>query len=137
GGLWLGAVTVAVKITPPISCSGSIVSWIIFDSRGSGGQVLDKSGRPDPYRIIDLAGLVREFDLLRRRAARGTRKVTVGLDDLARRVDIPRSTVDTYVTGKALAPADVLDELVIVLGASDTEQREWAEAWFRVSASLA
>lgn len=97
---------------------------------------MEDCGRPDARRISDLIGLVNELDLLRRRAARGSRKVKVGLDELTRRVGRPRSTVHAYLTGKALPPADVLDDLIIVLGADRAEQHEWAEAWFRVSASL-
>lgn len=80
----------------------------------------------------DLAGLAVELGLLRRRAAKGLRKPQVSLQDLARRVGLPRSTVHAYVTGKTLPPADVLDMIVIGLGADEVEQRAWAEAWHRV-----
>jgi hypothetical protein len=36
------------------------------------------------------------------------------------------------VTGARLAPSQVLDRIVIALGAPSEEQREWAEAWYRV-----
>ena len=93
-----------------------------------------EGSRPDAGRVANVADLTKELDLLRRRAARGTGKVKVGLDELARRLTMPRSTVHTYVSGRTLAPADVLDRMVIALGASNAEQHEWAEAWFRVSA---
>jgi hypothetical protein len=89
-------------------------------------------GGPDPRRARDLSGLSAELDLLRRRAARGMRKIQVSLQDIARWLDLPRSTVHAYVSGKTLPPADVLDKIVIALGADEVEQRAWAEAWHRV-----
>ncbi|MEO6081588.1 MAG: tetratricopeptide repeat protein [Umezawaea sp.] len=77
------------------------------------------------------ADLARELDLLRVRAAVGSRKARVTLDELAGRVGLPRSTVHAYVTGVTIAPADVLDRVVIALGASPAEQAAWSEAWFR------
>lgn len=89
---------------------------------------------PAPDRADTLEALGRELDLLRCRAAKGSRKPRVSLTELARRIAVPRSTVHTYVSGRALAPADVLDRIVIALGASPAEQAKWAEAWFRVAA---
>ena len=96
------------------------------------GDTLATVAGPDPGRVHDLSGLALELGLLRRRAARGTRKAQVSLQDLARRVDLPRSTVHAHVTGKTFPPADVLDEIVIALGADEVEQRAWADAWHRV-----
>lgn len=76
--------------------------------------------------------LARELDLLRIRAAAGTRKARVTVHDLARLTGLPRSTLHSYVTGQTLAPAAVLDRIVIALGASGTEQREWSEAWYQL-----
>ena len=89
---------------------------------------------PDPARVTNLDDLAREFDMLRSRAARGTRSARVSLEDLASRVGEPRSTIHAYLTGKRLAPSEVLDRMVIALGATSAEQREWAEAWYRVTA---
>ncbi|HEX8094718.1 ATP-binding protein [Jatrophihabitans sp.] len=89
---------------------------------------------PDPARIVSLDDLARELGLLRSRAARGTRSARVSLEDLAGRVSEPRSTIHAYLTGKRLAPAQVLDRMVIALGATSAEQHEWAEAWYRVTA---
>jgi hypothetical protein len=89
---------------------------------------------PDPARIVSLEDLARELGLLRFRAARGTRSAKVSLQDLADRVVEPKSTIHSYLTGKRLAPAQVLDRMVIALGATSAEQREWAEAWYRVTA---
>jgi hypothetical protein len=58
----------------------------------------------------------------------------VSLEDLASRVAEPRSTIHAYLAGKRLAPAEVLDRMVIALGATSAEQHEWAEAWYRVTA---
>jgi len=58
----------------------------------------------------------------------------VSLDDLARRVDLPRSTVHVYVTGRTLPPIEILDQIVIALGATQAEQARWSESWFRVAA---
>jgi hypothetical protein len=79
--------------------------------------------------------LVRELDLLRIRAAAGTRKAKVTVHDLAQLTGLPRSTLHSYVTGQTLVPSAVLDRIVIALGASRTEQREWGEAWYRLHAT--
>ncbi|HEY0638402.1 MAG TPA: helix-turn-helix domain-containing protein, partial [Pseudonocardiaceae bacterium] len=89
---------------------------------------------PDPRRVHSLSDLARELGLLRARAARGDHRARVSLDELARRVGQPRSTVHAYVTGKHLVPSDVLDEIVIALGATPAEQRQWGESWFRLAA---
>ncbi|MGW4215313.1 helix-turn-helix domain-containing protein [Lentzea sp. NPDC004789] len=89
---------------------------------------------PNPGRVYELAELARELDLLRARAAAGTRKPKVSLEDLTRLVRVPRSTLHRYVTGQTLAPSEVLDRMVIALGASPAEQRNWNEAWYRVRA---
>jgi len=99
------------------------------------GQSTEGAG-PDPCAVASLSDLARELDLLRCRAARGSRKARVSLGDLAGRVDLPRSTAHTYVGGKTLAPIEVLDRIVIALGATAEEQARWSEAWFRVAAQL-
>jgi len=89
---------------------------------------------PDPTRVVDLGDLVRELNLLRSRAARGTRSARISLEELASRVGEPKSTIHAYLTGKRLAPSQMLDRMVIALGTTPAEQREWAEAWYRVCA---
>lgn len=89
----------------------------------------------DPRRVRTLADLSRALELLRARAARGSHKTKISIAELARRVAEPRSTVHSYVTGRLLAPADVLDRMVTALGATSAELREWGEAWFRVAAN--
>ncbi|WP_019926182.1 tetratricopeptide repeat protein [Nocardia sp. BMG111209] len=92
------------------------------------------SGGPDPHRVVDSTSLVRELDLLRIRAARGSRKTRMSIDDLHRKfTDVPRSTLANYLNGKHFPPADLFDRIVIALGASATEQRAWSEAWFAAS----
>lgn len=93
-----------------------------------------RSAGPDPSRIATRADLARELNLLRGRAAAGTLHVRVSLTEVAQRVNVPRSTVHAYLTGKHLPPAEVLDRIVISLGATPPEQRQWSEAWFRVCA---
>lgn len=99
------------------------------------GDTHARAAGPDPGRIENRADLVRELDLLRARAAGGSRKPRVSLAELAGRVGEPRSTVHAYVVGRHLPASDVLDRIVIALGATQVEQREWSEAWFRVAAS--
>lgn len=95
-----------------------------------------RRGGPDPDAVSELSELARELDQLRCRAARGIRKVRVSLSDLASRVGVPRSTLHTYVTGQILPPVEILDRIVIALGASPPEQASWSEAWFRVAGHL-
>lgn len=84
--------------------------------------------------MATLDDLVRELGLLRARAARGTRSARVSLDELASRVHEPKSTIHSYLTGRRLPPAQLLDRIVIALGSAPAELHEWAEAWYRVGA---
>ncbi|OXM60024.1 NTPase [Amycolatopsis vastitatis] len=93
-------------------------------------------GGPDPARVADVASFVHEVDLMRRLAARGTGKARVSLTDLASLVDVPRSTVHAYVSGKIHPPSDVFDRIVIALGVPRAEWGSWNDAWFRVAAHL-
>ncbi|HEV2782839.1 MAG TPA: helix-turn-helix domain-containing protein [Actinophytocola sp.] len=89
---------------------------------------------PDPRRIRTRAELARELDLLRARAAAGTPKARVSLEHLAGLVRLPRSTLHSYLSGQTLVPSEVLDRIIVALGADPAEQREWNEAWYRVHA---
>ncbi|CAM3651292.1 AAA family ATPase [Kibdelosporangium persicum] len=92
---------------------------------------------PDPAAVSDLADLAAQLDLLRTRAAHGTGRPRISLAELTRRLGLPatsKSTVHSYVTGRTLVPAELLDRIVIALGAGPAEQRQWAEAWYRISA---
>ncbi|WP_344666941.1 ATP-binding protein [Catenulispora yoronensis] len=72
--------------------------------------------------------LLAALDRLRMRAARGTGKPRVPLRDLASATGVPRSSLANYLSGATLMPADVLDAVVLALGASPAEAREWANA---------
>jgi transcriptional regulator with XRE-family HTH domain len=87
---------------------------------------------PDARQIRTRTDLGVELDLLRARAAAGTRRARVSLRELADSVDLPRSTLHGYLSGRTMPPADLLDRIVIALGATGVEQREWAAAWYRV-----
>lgn len=87
----------------------------------------------DPDRIHSRADLITQLDLLRRRAARGTGRAIVSLDQLARRSRLPRSTVHSYVSGLRLPPPDALDAIVLALGANPIESAAWAEALERLT----
>lgn len=94
------------------------------------------AGGPDARRIDNRADLARELRLLLARAAHGTGRPRVSLAELTKRLGLPptsKSTVHSYVTGKTLVPAELLDAMVIALGATATEQPAWSEAWYRVS----
>ncbi|WP_018349408.1 ATP-binding protein [Longispora albida] len=78
--------------------------------------------------------LLAELGRLRVRAARGTGRAQVSLRDLARATGVPRSSLSQYLNGQALMPGDVLDAVVLALGATPAEAREWAEAWEHVTA---
>ncbi|HEX2901915.1 MAG TPA: NB-ARC domain-containing protein [Jatrophihabitans sp.] len=95
---------------------------------------VDTGSGPDPRRVHDPDGLVRELGLLRIRAARGRGRGRVSLNDIATSTAIPRSTVHAYLSGGRMPPADSLDAMVVALGATPAEQREWAEALYRAVA---
>jgi ribokinase len=91
---------------------------------------------PEPRRVADLDSLARELTLLASRAARGTGVRRVSNAELARRLHLPvtsKSTMHSYMSGKSFPPADVLDAIVIALGATAEEQRLWSQAWERVN----
>lgn len=87
----------------------------------------------DPGQVRTRADLVRELEVLRGNAARGSGRTRVSLAELAKRIEVPRSTVHTYLTGQTLIPAEVLDRVVIALDGT-ADQKQWAEAWDRVAA---
>ncbi len=76
--------------------------------------------------------LLRALDAWRVRAARGTGKTKVSLRDLQARTRIPRSSLSAYLTGTTPMPVDVLDAIVLALGATPVEARGWATVWERV-----
>ena len=106
-----------------------------------GVDVADASGGPtaagpDPRRVRDLPSLARELALLAARAARGSGRRQISQAELTRRLGLPstmKSTINSYFSGKSLAPPDTLDAIVIALGATPEDQRLWSEAWERVN----
>jgi hypothetical protein len=88
---------------------------------------------PRPDLVSNHADFVLQLDRLRRRAAHGSSRARLGLDALTVRSGIARSSVHTYLSGKALPSADRLDRLVLAMGCSRTEVREWAQARDRVA----
>ena len=89
---------------------------------------------PDPSAVSDLRTLAAELTKLRTRAARGSSRRSVSIADLARTLGphMSRSTLHSYVSGRTLPPAEILDRIVIALGAGPDEQAAWSEAWDRV-----
>jgi predicted DNA-binding transcriptional regulator AlpA len=89
--------------------------------------------QPRPDLVSNAADFAFQLDRLRRRAAAGTARRKLGLDELARLTDIPRSTLHTYLAGSTLPPPDRLDVLVMAMGCNRDEVREWAQAMERVA----
>lgn len=92
-----------------------------------------REGGPDPTAVFSVADLALHLDRLRREAGRERGRRRLGLDTLARRTGVPRSTLHTYLAGRSLPPPEVLDRLVLELGATGAQAREWARAWERVA----
>ena len=86
---------------------------------------------PQPALIANHADFVVHLDRLRRRALHvgGQR---VGLDRLSRLTRIPRSSLHGYLVGLTLPPPDRLDSLLVALGCTPAETREWAQALDRL-----
>jgi hypothetical protein len=98
----------------------------------------DAAGSPNPAGVTDQESLARELERLRVRAAHGTGTIRVPLSAIARNIGMnptQKSTLSNYFAGKTLPPSDLLDQIVIALGARPDEQRLWSEAWYRVSES--
>jgi O-acetyl-ADP-ribose deacetylase (regulator of RNase III) len=90
---------------------------------------------PDPARVHTLGDLVQVFNKLRRRgAAKG--QVQLSVRDLAVRTNRPPSTLDAYLRGKRLCPADVYEDLLVALGVAVADLRPWLDAWERIADGL-
>ncbi|TDD98184.1 helix-turn-helix domain-containing protein [Actinomadura rubrisoli] len=93
---------------------------------------------PDPSAIRTLADLGGQFDLLRRAQGRRQGKHRLSLQDMVTLVrrhrgrEVPRSTLDNYLRGRTLAPPDVYEAILRVLGVPDAGLRPWADAWDRL-----
>jgi O-acetyl-ADP-ribose deacetylase (regulator of RNase III) len=87
---------------------------------------------PDPAGIHTLDDLADAFTRLRRRAARKG-QVQLSVRDLAGRVRRPPSTLDPYLRGVRLCPADVYEEILRELGVGPAQLRPWLDAWERIA----
>ncbi|MFD0636019.1 NB-ARC domain-containing protein [Catenulispora yoronensis] len=65
----------------------------------------------------------------------GTGKARMPLRELSAASGVPRSSLADYLSGATLMPADVLDAVVLALGATPQEARDWANAWERAAAA--
>lgn len=92
----------------------------------------DDIGGPDPARITTLADLARELDRLRRRAARPG-QVKLSVRDVAARTGRAPSTLDPYLRGRRLCPADVYEEILRALEIPAAQLRPWLDAWDRLA----
>lgn len=80
----------------------------------------------EPRSVRDLLDDLMQW---RVRAARGTGKARVSLRDLSAASGVPLSSLGKYLSGATLMPPDVLDAVVLALGATPGEARAWAQAW--------
>jgi O-acetyl-ADP-ribose deacetylase (regulator of RNase III)/transcriptional regulator with XRE-family HTH domain len=89
---------------------------------------------PDPGRLHTLDDLAQAFNKLRRRGARKG-QVQLSVRDLAARTGKAPSTLDAYLRGTRLPPADVYEALLRALGIPVTGLRPWLDAWERIAES--
>ncbi|GAA2621562.1 hypothetical protein GCM10010399_60780 [Dactylosporangium fulvum] len=87
---------------------------------------------PRPGTIHTVEDLVRELRRLRRRAARPG-QVQVSIRELAARIHRAPSTLEPYLNGKRLCPADVYEDMLRALGITPDQLRPWLDAWERVA----
>lgn len=87
---------------------------------------------PDPTGLQTLDDLVQAFNKLRRRGARKG-QVRLSVRDLAARTKRAPSTLDAYLRGTRLPPADVYEDLLRALGIPVTRMRPWLDAWERIA----
>jgi tetratricopeptide (TPR) repeat protein len=95
----------------------------------------------DPYflpEVSTMPDLLAELNRWRIKSARGSGKARLSLQDLSTATGVARSSLSNYLSGATLIPCDVLDSLVLAMGAGPVESRLWAQAWERAtSAELA
>lgn len=87
---------------------------------------------PDPRQIHSLADLARELTRLRRREARRG-QVQLSIRDLATRTGVAASTLEPYLQGKRLCPADTYERLLRALGIPTSRLGPWLDAWERLA----
>ncbi|MFI5893752.1 macro domain-containing protein [Actinoplanes sp. NPDC051513] len=91
---------------------------------------------PDPAGLHTLQDLAEAFTRLRRRAARKG-QVQLSVRDIAARVQRPASTLDPYLRGVRLCPADAYEDILRVLGVRPDQLRPWLDAWERIAEDAA
>lgn len=96
-------------------------------------RVTDDEWLPDPAEVFTAGDLIRHLGRLRERGPGLRPAPRVGLTRLAALTSIPRSTLHTYVAGHTFPSAQALDSIVLALGCSPPQTREWAAAWERVA----
>ena len=110
--------------TPPLHHgSGTVIMKAV--GCGGGGRVDRRRTRND---------LLNELERWRARAARGTGRARVSLRELSAATGVPRSSLSNYLSGATLMPPDALDAVVLALGATPEQAKEWADAWERARA---
>jgi O-acetyl-ADP-ribose deacetylase (regulator of RNase III) len=87
---------------------------------------------PDPAGMHTLEDLADAFTRLRRRAARRG-QVQLSVRDIAARTGRPPSTLDPYLRGARLCPADVYEDILRALDVAPRELRPWLDAWERIA----
>ncbi|WP_173156048.1 helix-turn-helix domain-containing protein [Phytohabitans suffuscus] len=87
---------------------------------------------PDPGRLHTLDDLAQAFTRLRRRGARKG-QVQLSVRDLSARTGKAPSTLDAYLRGTRLPPADVYEDLLRALGIPVSDLRPWLDAWERIA----
>jgi O-acetyl-ADP-ribose deacetylase (regulator of RNase III) len=87
---------------------------------------------PDPTAIHTLGDLADAFTRLRRRAARKG-QVQRSVRDIAVRTGRASSTLDPYLRGLRLCPADVYEDILRALEVRPGELRPWLDAWERIA----
>ncbi|WP_305784510.1 macro domain-containing protein [Symbioplanes lichenis] len=92
----------------------------------------DGTRGPDPATLHTLDDLADAFTRLRRRAARPG-QVQRSVRDIATRTGRAPSTLDPYLRGLRLCPADVYEEILRALGVTGAELRPWLDAWERIA----
>jgi hypothetical protein len=91
---------------------------------------------PDPRRIDTLADLAQALDRLRRKAARPG-QVRLSVRNIADRANRPTSTLDPYLRGERMCPADVYEDILRALGVPNAGLRPWLDAWDRLADAAA
>jgi O-acetyl-ADP-ribose deacetylase (regulator of RNase III) len=96
------------------------------------GIMTNGANVPDPAAIHTLADLADALTRLRRRAARRG-QVQRSVRDIAVRTGRAPSTLDPYLRGVRLCPADVYEDILRALDVRPEQLRPWLDAWERIA----